>query len=293
MKKSMIIANPSSGKEEAEKYIELVKAQLTHNGYDSNVRYTEREGDATAFAADACIHGYDAIISIGGDGTLNETINGMGGKEHRPALGVVPLGTVNDFAHGLRIPLKPEEAIAVIGQGKLRKVDTGRVNDRYFINIIGLGKIAETTAEVSAEQKTVLGSLAYFLEGAKTLVNQEPFDITVQSSGQQWTGPAVLFLAVLTSSAAGFEQAAPGARADDGLLHCFVIQDTSLPQLARIGVNLLRGDFTKDKDVIYFRTQEAVISSSKPLAVNIDGDAGGQTPLNLKVLKQHIDVFVP
>ncbi|HEY9576769.1 MAG TPA: YegS/Rv2252/BmrU family lipid kinase [Pseudobacillus sp.] len=293
MKKAMIIANPSSGKEEAGSYVGKVQQQLERISCDTDVRLTEKEGDATAFAAEACTNKYDVVISIGGDGTLNETINGLAEKEHRPALGIIPLGTINDFARALGVPLDPEEAIAVIGGNKLQNTDIGKINDRYFLNIIALGGIAESTADVSSGQKTILGSFAYFLEGAKTLVNKTPFDVAITADEQQWEGEALLFLAALTNSVGGFENMAPEARANDGKLHCFIIKDIALPKLVRVIANLLKGELKKDPDILYFQTSQVTISSSVLLKANVDGDTGEEVPLTLQVLKEHINVFVP
>ena len=157
MKKCMVIINPSSGKEKASEYEKKIIGQL-HN-YEVIVKETEGEKDATRFAKMACDEQYDAVILVGGDGTLNEGINGIAEQPHRPVVGVVPLGTVNDFARALDISLDPDEAIALLG-GKTTKADIGKVNDHYFTNVIAIGLLAEAVGDVSVEQKTSLGSLA-------------------------------------------------------------------------------------------------------------------------------------
>lgn len=96
--KAMIILNPSSGKEKATEYAEKIEETLREKYDDIDIRRTEKEGDAAAFATEACIALYDAVIAMGGDGTINEAINGVAEQAHRPALGIIPLGTVNDFA---------------------------------------------------------------------------------------------------------------------------------------------------------------------------------------------------
>src|SRR4051812_20595424 len=107
----MLIVNPSSGKEEAVACLDDVKESLLERDCEIVIRQTEKENDATRFAKEACRKGYDVVVSMGGDGTLNETINGISGEEHRPSLGIIPLGTVNDFARALHIPLETPQAI--------------------------------------------------------------------------------------------------------------------------------------------------------------------------------------
>ncbi|OES46281.1 YegS/Rv2252/BmrU family lipid kinase [Domibacillus iocasae] len=292
MKKAMIIANPSSGKEQAAEYIDHINMQLEKLGYETEKRLTEGEGDATRFAKEACEKKMDAVIAMGGDGTMNETVNGLAEQPHRPVMGVVPLGTVNDFARALNVPLDPEEAIAVLG-GSTRPADIGRINDHYFLNILAIGGIAEAAGEVTSAQKTTLGPLAYLVEGLKTLKEKTPFPITVEADDGVYEEEALIFLAALTNSVGGFEKLAPEAEAADGLFHCFIVKDVALPKLLRIGANLLKGDFQEDPDVLYFRTKKAKVRSTIELLANVDGDLDDPVPFELEVLKGHIDVFIP
>ena len=113
MMKAMVIINPSSGKELAKNFEQKIADTLGGSYSEIVSRHTEKEGDAAAFAKEACVGSYDTIISMGGDGTINETINGMAEQQHRPKLGIIPLGTINDFARAIGVPLDPEEAIAI------------------------------------------------------------------------------------------------------------------------------------------------------------------------------------
>lgn len=292
MKKAMIIANPSSGKEQAKEFIEQIKIQLEKKGFEAELRVTEGAGDATRFAKEACDLKLDAVVAMGGDGTMNETVNGLAEQAHRPAMGVIPLGTVNDFARALHIPLEPEEAIGILG-GSTRPADIGKINDHYFLNILAIGGIAEATGEVTSSQKTLLGSLAYLLEGLKTLKEKTPFSLTIEADQQVYTEKALIFLAALTNSVGGFEKLAPEAKVGDGYFHCFIVKDVALPKLLRIGANLLKGDFGEDRDVIYFRSQQLKVNSTMELTANVDGDLDDAVPLNLNVLQGHLQFFIP
>lgn len=291
MKKAMIIANPSSGKERAEEYIELIKAQLEHTGYEVEIRLTEGEGDATRFAKEACDLKLDAVIAMGGDGTMNETVNGMAEQAHRPDMGVIPLGTVNDFARALHIPLEIEKAIAILG-GSTKPADIGKINDHYFLNILAVGGIAEAVGEVTSSQKTTLGALAYLVEGLKTLKEKTPFPLVIKADQYVYKEEVLIFLAALTNSVGGFEKLAPEAEVEDGRFHCFIVKDVALPKLLRIGTNLLKGNFQEDPDVIYFRSKKLKVISSMELTANVDGDMDDSLPLELEVLQGHINFFV-
>jgi diacylglycerol kinase (ATP) len=161
MTKAMIIVNPSSGKEKATENLDLLKAALAEMYDVTTIRKTQRVGDAIKFAKEACANNFDALISMGGDGTISESINGIAEQSHQPTFGIVPLGTVNDFARALRIPLEPVESIAILKRNQTKPVDIGKNNHSYFMNVLAVGAIAEATYAVTPQQKTKLGSFAY------------------------------------------------------------------------------------------------------------------------------------
>nr|WP_219914652.1 diacylglycerol kinase family protein [Thalassobacillus sp. CUG 92003] len=289
----MLIVNPSSGKEEAVSYIDEIKEILTEKDYEVRVSQTEKELDATRFCMDACKDEFDLIVSLGGDGTLNETINGLVDQAHRPKLGIIPLGTVNDFARALNIPLDPEQAIADLRSDASREVDIGQFNDQYFVNIVAVGAIAEATYEVTKEQKTKLGPLAYAIEGFKTLSTNPSYPLTVDHDGSTWEGESLLFLAALTNSTAGFEKLSPEADVDDGVLHCYIIKNVNVMRLATLVTAVLRGNLRKDKDVDYFTATHLKVDSSENLITNVDGEEGDRLPVEISVKPSHIRVIVP
>ena len=293
MSKAMIIINPSSGKEKAENLLPMVKDALGEIYDEVTVCKTQGEGDATAFATEACRQKFDAVVSMGGDGTVNETVNGLAEQAHCPDFGLVPLGTVNDFARALHIPLDAEAAIDVFKHAKVKEVDIGKINDRYFMNVLAIGAIAEATYNVSVKQKTRFGSLAYLIEGGKALMNKTPFSLTVEHDHGKWMGEAYLVVAAMTNSVGGFEKLAPEAKVNDGKLHMFLIKNLSLPLVMTIIPSLLRGEMKNHEEVEYIQTAELHISSTEELAVNIDGDEGFRLPFRAKVLHNHLRLLVP
>ncbi|MCP3029785.1 diacylglycerol kinase family lipid kinase [Halobacillus sp. A1] len=292
MKQAMIIVNPSSGKEEAVDHVEKIEKILEGKEYTVKTVQTEKELDATQFCQDACSQEFDLVVSLGGDGTLNETINGMVDQEHRPKLGIVPMGTVNDFARALNIPLDPEAAIETLESDLTKKVDIGSFNDRYFVNIVAIGAIAEATSEVSPEQKTRFGPLAYLMEGVKTLASSNAYPLRIEYDDKVWEGDSFLFLAALTKSTAGFEKLSPDAKVNDGVLHCYVIKNVNMLRVASIVTAVLRGNLKEDKDVEYFQAKKLRVSSSEKLHTNVDGEEGDPLPVAMEVKPQHIEVII-
>jgi diacylglycerol kinase (ATP) len=292
MKNAMLIVNPSSGKEDALNHVEKIENILSDKGYKVNVAQTEKELDATKYCQNACKGEFDLIVSLGGDGTLHETINGMVDQKHRPLLGIIPLGTVNDFARALDIPLNAEKAVEVLRSDRSKEVDIGRFNDQYFVNIVAAGALAEATYEVTPEQKTKFGPLAYIMEGMKTISRNSSYPLRIEYDGKVWEGHSFLFLAALTNSAGGFEKLSPEAKVNDGKIHCYVVPHVNMIRLASIVSAILRGELKNEKDVEYFKADHIKLSSEEKLVTNVDGEEGDSLPVELSVLPSHISVVV-
>lgn len=167
MKRARVIYNPTSGKEGMRRYLPDVLEMLEKAGYETSAHATTGEGDATTAAQTACERQYDLVVAAGGDGTLNEVIHGYANQPHRPKLGILPMGTTNDFARALKLPRDPKKATELILKGYSKKLDIGKVNDKHFMNIAGGGKLTELTYETSSKQKALLGQLAYYLKESK------------------------------------------------------------------------------------------------------------------------------
>ncbi|MBM7691030.1 YegS/Rv2252/BmrU family lipid kinase [Peribacillus deserti] len=293
MTKAMLIINPSSGKEKAPQYKAHAVEVLKSFHEEVVVCETQKEGDAAQFAREACLNKFDTVVSMGGDGTINESINGLAEQEFRPKFGLIPMGTVNDFARALGIPLEPAEAVNTLTSQTVRPVDIGKMNNHYFMNVLAVGAIAEATYNVTPEQKTKLGPFAYFIEGLKALIKKTPFQLTVEHDTGKWTGHAFLMLTALTNSIGGFETFAPQAKVNDGKFHIFILKDFSFPNILKIIPSLLKGELKEHEQVEYIRSSYVNVSSSEDLAVNIDGDEGERLPFNAEVLHSHLNIYVP
>lgn len=289
MKKAMVIINPTSGKEQGVQYGDLLEQKLAAT-HDVDVRETAGEGDATRFATEACEAQYDLVVLVGGDGTVHEGIEGIAEQSHRPKVAVVPLGTVNDFARALHIPLEAEEAIAIIGE-RTKMVDIGKVNGHYFMNLVAIGELPQAVGDVSIEQKTKLGAFAYFFEGAKAAIANETFHMKLRYDGGEFEGETMLFLIALTDSVASFRNIAQEAVVDDGQMHCYIIKAGSVLDTARVLTTLFSGDFSDDTSVEQFNATKVEVEATTPLSLNLDGDMIGELPATFEVLPRHIEVF--
>lgn len=294
MKRARIIYNPTSGREAFKKHLPEVLQKLEKAGYEASCHATTGAGDATRAAQIAVERRYDVVIAAGGDGTIYEVVNGLAEQEFRPKLGIIPVGTTNDFARALRVSTKSVlEAADTIAEGLTIPIDIGKMDDRYFINIAGGGRLTELTYEVPSKLKTMLGQLAYYMKGIEMLPSLKATPMRIEYDGKLFEGDAMLFLVANTNSVGGFEKLAPDASLNDGMFTLLILKKINLADFVRVVSMAIRGDHINDPSVIYVKANRIKVSSSKKLQLNLDGEFGGLAPAEFVNLYRHFDVFVP
>lgn len=290
-----IIVNPTSGHERAPRYIPLLHSVLSKRFDDIIIKLTEKAGDATDFARAAAEAERD-VVCMGGDGTINEVINGMVPVESRSAFGFVPFGTVNDLARALHIPRSPQGAIHMLETAVKTKIDVGRVNDRYFINVVGAGSISEAVGKVSIKEKTLFGSLAYYMKGMQVVPKQKSYHFKIEEdNGTVIEVSSPLIAAMLTDSAGSFHNLIPPSERNKGVIKLCLFHDFEWLLALKSAPKLLAGmqmgpDFLT---VVSFKKAHLSIRENEPLVTNVDGDLGPTFPLDLEILPNRLPVFVP
>ncbi|WP_018932390.1 diacylglycerol kinase [Gracilibacillus lacisalsi] len=292
MKRARIIYNPTSGREAFKKELPEVLRRLEEAGYETSAHATKCEGDATNAAKIAVDRKFDLIIAAGGDGTINEVIHGMAEQEYRPQLAIIPVGTTNDFARALGIPREIQKAVSVILEHHTCKLDIGKVNDHYFMNIAGGGKLTELTYEVPSKLKTMLGQLAYYLKGIEMLPSLKPTKVQIEYDGKWFDDEIMLFLVSNTNSVGGFEKIAPEAKMDDGYFDLVILRKTNLAEFVRIASLATKGAHLDDKNIFYTRANRIKVHTEEKMQLNLDGEYGGLLPGEFENLYQHIEFFV-
>jgi len=291
MDKLFVIFNPAARGEKTRRVQRFLE---TKAGPSVTVTPTQRAGEAQSLAARAVAEGYKVIVAAGGDGTINEVINGIGTSG--VALGVLPLGTVNVFAQEVRIPRKLEAAWSVILGGHTRTIDlAGAQADgsaRYFVQLAGVGFDAHAVRTASWELKKKIGPLSYVWAGIKALSKfHPPIDVSVNGSGPLGSGVAVL---VGNGRFYGGPFALfPKARMDDGLLDICVFETVGYWDVVRYGQGILRGAHIDLCDVKYFQTESLACRSSGPTPFELDGEDAGDAPVTFSVVPRALRVVVP
>ena len=235
------------------------------------VRLTRKVGDARRFAAEA--GDADLLIVAGGDGTLNEVVHGLMdlSKTARPALGVVPLGTANDFAVGCGIPREPERALALCLEGQPIPIDVGKANEQWFVNAASVGFGAAVTATTPPELKRLLGPAAYTVMGAILAMNVHHYRGRLTLPDREITGSGPVAIVGNGRQTGGGVQVTPRARIDDGLLDVLVVRQ--IPPIALLTAARELQELSPDGEYIsYQQTAWAEVYPEEAIPVNLDGE---------------------
>ncbi len=293
--RARLIYNPTSGREEVRRRLPAILQRLERGGIETSCHATEGEGDASRAASEAVRRGFDLVIAAGGDGTLNEVVSGLSTHQKRPSLGILPLGTTNDFARAHGIPRLWTDACDLIVRGFTRPVDVGRANDKYFINIAGGGSLTELTYEVPSKLKTMVGQLAYYMKGLEKITRLHPVRMKITASGveDEIDEELMLFLIANSNSVAGFDRLAPDASTNDGLFDVLALRKCNLGEFIRIATMVMRGEVVKhDPHFIYFQSDRITVETDDRVQLNLDGEFGGTLPCTFSMLPSHLNVIM-
>jgi lipid kinase YegS len=261
-------------------------------GHRIKVRLTKKEGDARRFAAEA--GDADLLIVAGGDGTLNEVVHGLMdlSKATRPALGVVPLGTANDFAGGCGIPRDPGQALALCLEGQPIPIDVGKANEHWFLNAASVGFGAAVTATTPPELKRLLGPAAYTVMGAILAMNVHHYRGRLTLPDREIIGSGPVAIVGNGRQTGGGVQVTPRARIDDGLLDVLVVRQ--IPPIAILTAARELQELSPDGEYISYRqTPWAEVYPEEAIPVNLDGEPVRFTNVRYEAVPGAIRLVVP
>lgn len=293
----MIIANPSSGQKQSEEYAGYVKDLYKQLNKRVTLHFTEKKEDIGTYAKQASEEAYQTIIVLGGDGTISELANSLKDYDYRPVIGIIPTGTANNIANGLNIPSNLDRAVESLQYSHPQKIDAGLINDRLFMSSVSAGTITESAWQVTKEQKEAYGSAAYFIEGLKSLRNEDsyPFELTID--GKTIEADLNVLLIGVSDSIIGIHDFFDSARYNDGKLHLFGLKRSTLSEKLTILPSIFRneGEFNKNQDLAFTMPfEEAEIHLKDKVAhIAMDGEKGPDFPVKIRVLPGYFTCLVP
>jgi len=304
---SLLIVNPAAGQGKPREALDSLQSVL--GPVLGQIVETQKTGDAEEAARAAAEQGFDAVLVAGGDGTVNEVINGLmtAPNVSRPLpLGLVPLGTQNVLASelGLSASENLHAVAALLRAGKMRRLDLGLAGTRYFVLMAGFGFDAVVVREVLGCVKDWIGPAAYAFATLGALAKYRSTAITLTLDGEVIRSDAFL---VVVANAASYAyrqiKLAPFAAPDDGWLDICVFErpkmDSRLNRgLDRVGfasqmVSVLARRHLRDPSVRYYRARTIGLSSDPPVSGQLDGETFGETPVTIRIVPHALSVFVP
>jgi diacylglycerol kinase (ATP) len=290
---AVIIANPTSGTFPPlhTHHFDEALAILRNRGWRVDLWYTDAPGEGEQLARKAVEQKAHLVIAAGGDGTINEIIQGLAGSE--TALGVLPGGTVNVWARELGIPFDDVGACGVLVNGRTRRIDLGYVNGRYFLLMVGVGFDGEVTQAVERKPLKRLGVLGYALAALWLGPGYRSFPAIVQIDGYMVKTRALQIIIGNTQLYAGGIKFTWQAKCDDGLLDLCIVRKRNL-----WGRIVVLWDFFLRREqrrlwVRYDTFKSIKIETPEPVAFQIDGEAAGYTPAVFSVVPCALKVVVP
>ena len=289
--KIKFILNPTAGGgrngDRMKRSLERVLAGFSHE-YD--IQQTFGRGDALRIAHEAVQDGFDMVAAVGGDGTVNEVASAV--VNSNVCLGIIPTGSGNGLARGLGTPLNLKKACQILCEGKFRRIDVGKIQDRYFFTTFGVGFGAVVTKRINTRYRR--GVLPHFYIGIQEFFNYSPEEITLRFDHRQITVKALLVAVANTIQFGNGAIIAPQAQLDDGLLDICIINDLNILQAIYHLPKLFTGHIDRIRYFENYRSSNVEIILPVPAPIQVDGEAlDGDARLKVSLIPKALKVMIP
>lgn len=291
-RKACIILNPAAGSADEAASLQAEVKRLGNVA----IWETTGPGDATRFAREALAQHYNLVVAAGGDGTINEVVNGLASGWDQVILGVIPLGTGNDLCRTLDIPDDVQAAVDILVRGVTHAIDLVRVESdavRYFVNVSAGGFSGLVNEQLTSEVKATWGPLAYLRSALSALPDLTDYHATIIFDDEE-PQDLVAYNIVIANAryVASGVPIAPEALLDDGLMDVVIIPAASLPRLAPLAPLIMLGRHLSSEDVIFRRAHKVTVDSTPGMWFNTDGELVGNEPATFVVLPKALRVIV-
>ena len=290
-KNVLLVVNPCSGKTRTRSSAEDIIKEFPEDEYDFSVHNTTCRGDATRIVKEH-YDDMDMVICCGGDGTLNETINGVMDMVQRKPIGYIPMGTTNDLANTLNIPLKLKDAVELIRSGQTNSYDIGLFNNRYFSYVASFGAFSSASYTTSQKMKNMFGHSAYFWKGFMDWGSLKPIHVKVEYDDGVFEDDVMLGAVTNSTSMGGickFDRSK--IKLNDGYFELFIIKKISLLTVPELFFKVQKQDYSHEA-FVFIKTRQAKFTFSKPVEWSLDGEFGGEHKVvNVNVLSKAVRIF--
>ena len=293
---AILISNPKTGRYGSRRLrpIEDVASQLRSLGVDVDVKLTTAPGEATEIAAHAASNGGVDVIVAGGDGTINEAIQGLAGTHAR--LAIIPRGTANVLARELNLPLDDEQATAIVARGNARRIHLGLATEettrtsRLFVLMAGIGLDASVVQRTHPRLKKRIGKGAFWISGLSHLADWKPSPFKLEIDGREYTGT---FAAIGKAARYGGDLLiTPGARLEKPEFEICIIETLSRVSYLRLLSYAVRAGMPRNQPGVRF-VNATRVRATGDAPVQVDGELLGQLPMRFEIAPESLEVIVP
>ena len=291
-KHAKLLVNPIAGGGKYRKSYRAAVQRLREIGFLCDVTVSRYAGQLTELASEFAARGHETVIACGGDGTINEVINGIAGTE--TALGILPMGTANDFAVNMGLSKDINLACAIIKERSIKKIDLVKVNnDKFFGGTGCIGFDAEVAAFASRRRKEKSNPfLLHVLGGILKFISYKPKTVELRFNGERFFGDIFLVAFGNIKSYAKGMLITPQASFDDALLDICVIKRMPKWKVLSIFPSVYKGAHVKHKNVTPYQAGAVYVQSVGPMELYADGDFMATTPFRLELLPKYLNVIV-
>ncbi len=291
--KAVVVCNPRAGRRGNEDRITAAVHVLQRAGWTVDLELSGGPGNITELAARAAQEGMDAVLVAGGDGTLNEAVQGLAGTD--TALGYLPYGTVNVWAREIGLPMDPAGAARAMVSGRDEQIDLGCANGRAFLLMAGVGLDGEVVRRAQSVEhyKQRFGVLPYVAVGLSTLPLYRGADLELRYDGLIRRVQALMLVIGNSRLYAGRFQLTPQAVMNDGWLDLCIVKGKGPLAVVRQSLPLLLSRTITRGDVELLRVRELNVVSDSPLPYQVDGELAGSTPVRFTIQPRALRVIVP
>lgn len=288
--KILFIYNPESGKGKIKSKVTYIKEYIEKRNHKLTIKPTTKPTDAYHYAKE--INGFEMILVAGGDGTLNEVVNGLMKLDKKPLLGYIPTGTVNDVAHLIGIPKNINKALKIIFEDNVKKkIDITKINDKYFVYTGATGKFAKASYDIKRSLKKKYGVFAYLYRGSQELFKDYHMATDIKYDEGRFRGPYSLLLFLNGPRVGGFRLHRLKSKLDDGLIEARFFKREPGMLFRMFGFFASRGlyDTKKNKTI---SSSKFIVEINKNSEWNIDGEYAFNGSAYLEVINRAITIFI-
>lgn len=289
MKKVRFIYNPYSGENGIISELDSIIKMHQDVGL-AIIPYRIKFGVDLEEALDIIDETYSYILIAGGDGTVDSVVNAMEKRKIDLPIGILPVGTANDFGKFIGMPSDIQDACKQILDSKPKLVDLGKINEKYFVNVASTGLFTDVSQKTDVNLKNTIGKLAYYLKGLEELPNFRRLKIKLKSKECEYDGEMYLML-VFNGKTAGSFNLATQADVSDGKLDVIIFKAIPIIELLPLFIKVLKGEHLDSDKVVYFKTDDVYIESLEDIVTDIDGERGPDFPLRVQCIKNGIKLL--